>query len=148
MIFNNTQELLDEQLKANAVQRFVQDCMDGLMLVLRKNEELLDIQEELSYGQVIASGQEYCKRVDMTSSNIIRVQYEYVDPFDDYDTLSVIDLPYWWVDLYLQGQHEELIKVVLEQQRDLADSQGKVALTDLERMAEGMGYKLTLIEEK
>tara|TARA_R110002153_G_scaffold169570_1_gene322454 strand:+ start:161 stop:595 length:435 start_codon:yes stop_codon:yes gene_type:complete len=140
-MFKNMKELADAYEKTISINNSIADCMEGIMEVFRGSDELVELQDELHYGQVISGGSEFFDSISILPHGV-SVTYKYVDFYDGYDSGTAVEIPNSWLDLYLEGKYEELLSVVISQQKKLIVVQDKSRLQDLEKMAGHMGYAL------
>ena len=137
----HTKYILEQVNKSNSIEMYIRGIFEGIAEVLRGDGEILAIQECLEYGHIIIEQeQEYVSH--LCYSNSFAVTYVYQDPYDDYSTISKVEYPFEWLELYVEGDYEELKKVVLTQQRELEAASTVASIKDLERVARGLGYKL------
>ncbi len=129
--------------KIEELQSYIAKVFDGMSDLFRGNEELQGLQDQMQSGQVVVGvSEEYTSHHRLGGYDILRVTYEYIDPYDYYRDASVVHYPFEWIDLYLQGKHKELLELVIAQQQDLADKATLSSIEDLKRMADLMGYEI------
>ena len=133
--------ILEQVNKSNSIEMYIRGIFEGLAEVLREDDEIHDMQERLEYGHItVEQEEEYVSHLRYINSFV--VTYGYQDPYDDYSTISKVEYPFEWIELYVEGDYEELKKVVITQQRELELASTVDGIKDLERVASGFGYKL------